>query len=111
MNGLDSLKRHQKCMRVSSSRIYRAAMKGAKNKTKAKRAEVKAAASAVARVACAVTVGSRRRAAPKRSKKGSRRSSRRSGATTTFNPPDFSRNLLTRTPPQRETAYDDNWGY
>lgn len=70
-NGLASSKRHQKCMRTATRALVSAAMSRSKNKTKAKRAEVKAAASHVARAACAVNVGSRRKS--KRGKKFSAR--------------------------------------
>ena len=72
MNGIDSLKRHQKCMRLATSALTRAAMARAKNKTKAKRAEVKAAAVQVARVACAVTIGTQRKKKSMRPKKSPR---------------------------------------
>ena len=84
MNGLDSLKRHQKCMRLATKALTRVAMSKAKTKTKAKRAEVKAAAVQVARVACAVTVCSR-------SKKTSRKKSPRSGHFPPAFMPDFAR--------------------
>ena len=74
INGLDSLKRHQKCMRLTTNALTRAAMARAKTKTKAKRAEVKAAAANVARVACAVTVGARRK---KKSVRGASKISKR----------------------------------
>lgn len=92
LSSLASLKRHQKCMRTATKAIAAAAMKKSKVKTKAKRAQVKAAASQLARLACSVSIAPRMR----RSKKGKRKSSR--STRSTFNPPDFSRNLLTSTP-------------
>lgn len=113
IGSLDSLKRHQKCMRTATKAIVSAAMKKAKNKSKQKRQQVKAAAAQVARVACSVGIAPRTMRKSKRGKrympseKTMRRNANRNNrryaargepAATVFSPPDFARHLTYREP-------------
>lgn len=91
-NGLSALRKWKKCQRKVADAVLRAV-------PKAKRPELKSAANALARDAC--SKGSRGTAKL-------RKRTRKSKYQPPKSMPDFSRNLLTRTP---HSPYEDNWGY
>lgn len=104
--GLDSLRRWKKCQRRVASAVMRAAKAGKHPRS----AELKRAANAIASVACSKGAA-KAKTKMRKMRKMSKSRPDRAWSTRDWDPPDFSRNLLTRTPERAPSAYDDTWGY